>query len=135
MKRKALSVLSLAMKAGKVLSGTDQVLDGLSEGVVSLVILSEDATDNTGRKIKSRCERFHVHYREFGTQKELGNAIGKPMRSVIALTELSQTMREISALNFRLFECYFLLAFLYLVFTLPLTWFSGWLERRFDFEN
>ena len=42
MKRKALSVLSLAMKAGKVLSGTDQVLDGLSEGVVSLVILSED---------------------------------------------------------------------------------------------
>ena len=55
--------------------------------------------------------------------------------SVIAVTELSQTMREISALNFRLFECYFLLAFLYLVFTLPLTWFSGWLERRFDFEN
>ncbi len=55
--------------------------------------------------------------------------------SVIALTELSQTMREISALNFRLFECYFLLAFLYLLFTLPLTWFSRWLERRFDFES
>ncbi len=55
--------------------------------------------------------------------------------SVIALTELSQTMREISALNFRLFECYFLLAFLYLLFTLPLTWLSGWLERRFGFES
>ena len=55
--------------------------------------------------------------------------------SVIALTELSQTMREISALNFRLFECYFLLAFLYLVFTLPITWLSGWLEKKFGFES
>ncbi|MBQ9436785.1 MAG: amino acid ABC transporter permease [Lachnospiraceae bacterium] len=55
--------------------------------------------------------------------------------SVIALTELSQTMREISSLNFRLFECYFLLAFLYLLFTLPITYLSEYLEKKFDYEN
>ena len=55
--------------------------------------------------------------------------------SVIAVTELSQTMREISSLNFKLFECYFLLAALYLLLTLPITWFSEWLERRFGYEN
>lgn len=55
--------------------------------------------------------------------------------SVISVTELSQTMREISSLNFKMFECYFLLAVLYLVLTLPVTLFSKWLERRFGYEN
>ena len=55
--------------------------------------------------------------------------------SVIALTELAHTVREISSLNFKLFECYFLLAALYLLLTLPITYFSEWLERRFGYEN
>lgn len=55
--------------------------------------------------------------------------------SVIAVTELSQTMREISSLNFKMFECYFLLALLYLALTLPVTIFSEWLERRFGYES
>ena len=55
--------------------------------------------------------------------------------SVIAVTELAQTMREISSLNFKMFECYFLLAALYLLLTLPVTYFSEWLERRFRYEN
>ncbi|MCR4657418.1 MAG: amino acid ABC transporter permease [Lachnospiraceae bacterium] len=55
--------------------------------------------------------------------------------SVIAVTELAQTMREISSLNFKMFECYFLLAALYLLLTLPVTYFSEWLERKFGYEN
>lgn len=55
--------------------------------------------------------------------------------SVIAVTELAQTMREISSLNFKMFECYFLLAALYLLLTLPVTYVSEWLERRFSYEN
>lgn len=55
--------------------------------------------------------------------------------SVIAVTEMAQTMREISSLNFKMFECYFLLAALYLLLTLPITYFSEWLERRFGYEN
>lgn len=55
--------------------------------------------------------------------------------SVIAVTELAQTMREISSLNFKMFECYFLLAALYLLLTLPVTYISEWLERRFSYEN
>jgi len=55
--------------------------------------------------------------------------------SVIAVTELAQTMREVSSLNFKMFECYFLLAGLYLLLTLPVTYISEWLERRFGYEN
>ncbi len=55
--------------------------------------------------------------------------------SIIAIIELTQTMREISSLNFKLFECYILLGVLYLVFTLPLSYISEKLERRFKYEN
>ena len=55
--------------------------------------------------------------------------------SIIAVIELTQTMREISATNFKLFECYLLLGVLYLCLTLPISFVSKRLERKFDYEN
>jgi len=55
--------------------------------------------------------------------------------SIIAVIELAQTMREISATNFKLFECYLFLGVLYLILTLPITFASKRLERRFHYEN
>lgn len=55
--------------------------------------------------------------------------------SIISVIELTQTMREISATNFKLFECYLFLGVLYLCLTLPVTFFSKALERRYRFES
>ena len=55
--------------------------------------------------------------------------------SVIAVIELTQSMREISAVNFRLFECYLFLGVLYLCLTLPISLVSERLERRFQYES
>lgn len=55
--------------------------------------------------------------------------------SVIAVIELMQTMREISATNFKMFECYLFLGVLYLCLTIPVSLISKALERRFDYEN
>lgn len=55
--------------------------------------------------------------------------------SVIAVIELTQTMREISAVNFRLFECYLFLGVLYLCLTLPVSLVSERLERKFQYES
>ena len=54
--------------------------------------------------------------------------------SLIAVIELTQTTREISADTFKLFECYFMLGVLYLCLTLPISFISGRLERRFRYE-
>lgn len=55
--------------------------------------------------------------------------------SMIAVIELTQTMREISATNFKLFECYLFLGILYLCLTLPVSFISKALEKRFNYEN
>jgi polar amino acid transport system permease protein len=55
--------------------------------------------------------------------------------SMISVIELTQTIREISATNFRLFECYIFLGLLYLCLTLPITFVSKRMERRFDYAS
>lgn len=55
--------------------------------------------------------------------------------SMIAVIELTQTMREISSINFKLFECYLFLGLLYLILTLPITYISEMLERKFNYES
>lgn len=55
--------------------------------------------------------------------------------SMIAVIELTQTIREISATNFKLFECYLFLGILYLCLTLPISFISKGMEKRFDYEN
>ncbi len=55
--------------------------------------------------------------------------------SIIAIIELTQTMREITATNYKFFEAYLLLGLLYLILTLPLTYASQRLEKRFNYAN
>ena len=55
--------------------------------------------------------------------------------SIIAVIELTQTVREITAWNFKIFECFLVLGAMYLVLTLPISFFTRRLERSFYYEN
>lgn len=55
--------------------------------------------------------------------------------SIIAVIELTQTIREISALNFRLFESYLFLGVLYLCLTIPLAIVGKAFEKHYSFDN
>lgn len=55
--------------------------------------------------------------------------------SLISVIEATQTIREISATNFAIFESYIYLGFMYLALTFPLSMFTRYLERRFSYEN
>ncbi|MGD1822822.1 MAG: amino acid ABC transporter permease [Pleomorphochaeta sp.] len=54
--------------------------------------------------------------------------------SIIAVIELTQSIRELSALNFRLFESYLFLGVLYLCLTLPLALIGKVLEKHYNYE-
>ncbi|MBR5739077.1 MAG: ribosomal L7Ae/L30e/S12e/Gadd45 family protein [Lachnospiraceae bacterium] len=87
MQNEALSVLSLAMKAGKLVSGGDRVLDALREGTVCLVVLSEDASENTKKRFHDQCAYRNVVLVEAGTRDSLAKAVGKDLRSVAAIKD------------------------------------------------
>jgi len=54
--------------------------------------------------------------------------------SVIAVIELTQTVQEISADNFRMFENYFFVGVLYFILTFSVSMLSRVLERRYNHE-
>lgn len=55
--------------------------------------------------------------------------------SVIAVIELTQTMREITATNFNLFGGYLFLAAVYLCLTLPIMFVSKYFEKRLNYAH
>ena len=81
------SMLGLAMKAGKVVSGEFAVDKSIKEGSAFLVIIASDASDNTRKKFSNSCEFYEVQQYIYGTKEELGRAIGRDMRSSLAITD------------------------------------------------
>ena len=55
--------------------------------------------------------------------------------SVIAVNELTQNAREVNAFTYSTLEAYLPLAAGYLLLTLPLSWISRRLERRYRYET
>lgn len=81
------SMLGLAMKAGKVVSGEFAVDKSIKEGSAWLVIIASDASANTTKKFSNSCEFYEVQRYIYGTKEELGRAIGRDMRSSLAITD------------------------------------------------
>ncbi len=84
---KALSMLAIATKAGKVVSGGFMVEKSLQQGLASLVIIACDASNNTKEKFINKCTYYEVPYRVCTDSKSLGHIIGKQDRMVVAVTD------------------------------------------------
>lgn len=84
---KVLSRLGLAMRAGKLASGEEIVLKAIRSGEAKLVLLAEDASGNTRKKIADKCSSYGIPLLIGFTRHELGAAVGKPERVIFAVTE------------------------------------------------
>ncbi|GMB08418.1 ribosomal protein L7Ae-like RNA K-turn-binding protein [Thermolongibacillus altinsuensis] len=85
--KKWASLLGLANRARKVISGEELVVKEIQRGRAKLVILSEDASDNTKKKITDKCTFYRVPLCKVADRYELGWAIGKGARVVVAVID------------------------------------------------
>lgn len=86
-RKSALSLISIAKKAGKVAAGEFQTENAIKANTASLVIVSEEASDNTKKKFSNSCCYYKVPIAVFGTKTELGNAIGCEFRASLAILD------------------------------------------------
>ena len=84
---RVLGTLSMAMKAGKLVSGETAVLNAIRSMKAELVIIASDASDGTRKKFTDKTTYYEVPCRIYGTKDLLAHSIGKDIRSVIALTD------------------------------------------------
>ena len=79
-RRRVLSLLGLAARAGALVSGWNGVKAKWDR--LKLVLVATDASENARRRF-ARSERAYVIL----TKEELGRAIGRPPRSVVGITD------------------------------------------------
>ncbi|OBZ16919.1 MULTISPECIES: ribosomal L7Ae/L30e/S12e/Gadd45 family protein [Bacillales] len=84
---KSLSQLGMAMRAGKLITGDEIVLKAVRNKKVHLVILAGDASENTKKKFRDKCNTYGIQLAEAFDREQLGKAIGKPERVVLAVTD------------------------------------------------
>ena len=84
--RKVLGTLGMAMKAGDIVSGEFMTEKAIRDGLARLVIVAEDASDNTKKNFSNSCHYYHIPYKEYSDKETLGKAIGKQFRASVAVT-------------------------------------------------
>ena len=85
--KKILNLIGLATKAGKAPSGEFSTEKAVKEGKAAMVIVSEEALENTKKMFRNMCTYYKVPYFEFGSKEELGHILGKQMRASLAVID------------------------------------------------
>ena len=85
--QKVLSLIGLAKKAGRAVSGEGAVKDAVRFGKAQLVIVAEDASDNTKKSITNSCSYYNVTCYICGTKDAIGHALGKEYNASVCITD------------------------------------------------
>ncbi|MDO4280865.1 MAG: ribosomal L7Ae/L30e/S12e/Gadd45 family protein [Peptococcaceae bacterium] len=85
--QKIYTYLGFAAKSKKAKAGEQAALAFLKKNEVYLLVISESAQEKAIQRWKRRAAQYEVPYLIFGTQEELGKAIGSSYKTVIALTD------------------------------------------------
>ena len=86
-KDKALSLMGLATKAGRTVSGEFMTEREVKSGRAALAIVAIDASENTKKKFRNMCDFYGVPLCFYGDKEKLGHAIGKEFRASLAILD------------------------------------------------
>ena len=82
-----ISLVGLAAKAGKVVSGEFATEKAVKSQKASLVLTAEDASENTKKKFRDMCKFYRVPICFYGDKDTLGHAMGKEFRASLAILD------------------------------------------------
>lgn len=84
---KVLSMLGIAAKAGAVASGEYQTEHAVKSGEAYLVLVANDASENTKKMFRNMCEFYEIDIIFYGNRESIGHSIGKEFRASLAITD------------------------------------------------
>lgn len=86
-REKWLSLIGLANRAGKIVTGEEPVIREIQKKRAKLVLLAGDASDNTAKRLRDKCAYYEIPLKQIGDRYMLGQSIGKQARVVVAVTD------------------------------------------------
>ncbi|WP_454961355.1 L7Ae/L30e/S12e/Gadd45 family ribosomal protein [Eggerthia catenaformis] len=92
------NTLGLAVRAKCLVTG-ENVLVGIRNKSIKLVIIANDASENTKKRMINKCNYYQVEYILFSDSDSLSQAIGKSNRMAIGITEKGFANKLINSLR------------------------------------
>ncbi len=87
MDSKFLNMLGLAMNGKHLISGMDNVIRNIRRKKVYLVLISNDLSTESEKKISDKCNFYNVKLIKVNAdQLTIGQALGKERRGIIGIT-------------------------------------------------
>ena len=83
--KKVFNLLGIATKSRNLASGEFSTEKAVKEKKAALVIVAEDASDNTKKMFTNMCTYYNVPIYLFGEKDDLGHAMGKEFRASLAV--------------------------------------------------
>ncbi len=87
MNDRVLSLLGLAAIGRNLRSGEFSTEKAVKEGSAAMVIIGNDASDNTKKKFTNMCAFYNTPIYFYSDKVQLGRAIGREMRTSVAVTD------------------------------------------------
>ncbi|MCG8485269.1 MAG: ribosomal L7Ae/L30e/S12e/Gadd45 family protein [Clostridia bacterium] len=87
MNDKVYRYLGLAKRSGNLISGYNTCLHYMGKKKVKLIIISEDAAENTKSKLIQQAARNNIEYMVWGLKDKLSHSVGANNRSVFGITD------------------------------------------------
>ena len=84
---KVLSLVGLATKAGKTVRGEFSTEKSVKSGKSFLVIVADDASENTKKKFRNMCEFYDVPVYFLSDKETVGRAMGKEFRASLSIQD------------------------------------------------
>lgn len=83
----AVQLLGLAVRARRVVLGSDAVLGKLASGSLKLLFLARDAGTNASKKFRDKCAFYNIPLIDSVSRDDLGRACGRSAMVVVAVTD------------------------------------------------
>lgn len=80
-KQKALNLLGLAQRAGKLMTGESMVLDAIKQNKAKIVIVASDSSKRSIKQFKNKSQTYNVKINLDYTSEEISQAIGKERKN------------------------------------------------------
>ena len=87
MNSKTLALMGFAKKSGNIVSGVNTCTFSLKKGRVKLMILAEDISAGSEKKILKEIRKANVSFVKHGTIDEMSRATGEAGRSVFGILD------------------------------------------------
>jgi len=85
--KQILSMLALAKKAGKIITGEEGCVKAIRNGTAKLVLVATDASDNTKKKFGDKTSFYDVPIHSLFDKEMVAAHIGLQNRATIVVTD------------------------------------------------